>query len=241
MEIPTMDIMSIKDSIKVVINNRNRLTTTKNMVDKLLSINPNEPIIILDNSSSYVPLMLWYKDVLENPFYKSVNIHFHKNEGHLALWNTGLHKDLGEYFVYTDSDIQLNEHFPNDWKEIMLNQAIKYDTKIALAIRIDDIPDHYRYKNQVIRNESGWWKKEVEPNLFEADTDTTFSLMRNFGDNQFKSLRIAREDMLARHIPWYHDLDNLDDEEKYYLNNMGSRVLTQYSKQHLEPEKYTDI
>jgi len=229
------------DSIKVVINNRNRLTTTKKMVDKLLSINPNEQIIILDNESSYTPLMLWYKEVITNPIYKTVKVHFHKNEGHLALWATGLYKELEDYFVYTDSDIELNENFPNDWKDIMLNLCIKYDTKIALALRINDLPNHYRYKNQVLRNEARWWLDEVEPQVCAADTDTTFFLMKNFGDNQYKSLRIGRKDMVARHIPWYHDLDNLDEEEKYYLNNIGSRVLTQYSKQHIEPEKYTDI
>lgn len=236
-----MDIMSTKDSIKVVINNRNRLTTTKNMVDKLLSLNPNEPIIILDNGSKYPPLLNWYSDVLSNAFYKTVKVYFYKNEGHLALWNTGLHVELGDYFVYTDSDIELNENFPIDWKEIMLNLCIKHDTKIALALRIDDLPDHYRYKNQVIRNESNWWHHEAENNLFVADTDTTFFLMRNFGDNEYRSYRIASPDMVARHIPWYHDLNNLDAEEKYYLENMGTRAITQYSKQHLEPEKYTDI
>jgi len=38
--------------IKVVINNRNRLTTTKNMVEKLLVLNPLLDIIILDNGST---------------------------------------------------------------------------------------------------------------------------------------------------------------------------------------------
>ena len=236
-----MDIMSMITSIKVIINNRNRLTTTKNMVDKLITLNGSEQIIILDNDSKYPPLLNWYKETMRNPFYKNVSIHFGRNEGHLALWATGLYKELGEYFVYTDSDIQLNEHFPMDWKEIMLNLCIKHDTKIALALRINDLPDHYRYKNQVIRNESPWWHFEAEKDLFVADTDTTFFMMRNFGDNEYRSYRIARPDMVARHIPWYHDLSNLDDEETYYLNNMGARVLTQYSKQHLEPEKYTDI
>jgi hypothetical protein len=40
---------------------------------------------------------------------------------------------------------------------------------------------------------------------------------------------------------WYLDLNNLDEEEKYYLENLGERVTTQYSKQNKEPEKYTDI
>lgn len=237
-----MDITSILTSVKVVINNRNRLSTTKKMVETLLSLNADEHIIIIDNESTYPPLLEWYEQVMNNPkYWGKVEVMFCKNEGHLALWGTGLYKELGEYFVYTDSDIELNEDFPMDWKEIMLNLHLQYDKKVALALKIDDIPEHYRYRNQVTRNEGRWWLVEVQEDLYLADTDTTFFLMKNFGDNQYQSVRIARHDMIARHAPWYHDLDNLDDEEKYYLANLGERVTTQYSKQHLEPLKYTDI
>lgn len=237
-----MDITSIASSVKVVINNRNRLTTTKNMVDKLLLLNPDEQIIILDNDSTYPPLLEWYEYMMNNPrYWGKVEVQFCKNEGHLALWATGLYKDLGEFFIYTDSDIELNPDFPADWKEIMLNVWKEYECKVALALRIDDLPEHYRYKNQVIRNEGRWWLEELERNVFKADTDTTFFLMKNIGDNRYTSVRLARPDLIARHAPWYHDLNNLDEEEKYYLENLGERVTTQYSKQHINPQQYTDI
>lgn len=224
------------ERIKVVINNRNRLTTTKKMVDKLLSLNPNEQIIIIDNGSTYPPLLDWYESIKTK-----VQIEFFSNEGHLAVWATGLYRELGSHFVYTDSDIELNENFPADWKQTMFDLWKKYQKKVALALRIDDLPDHYRYAGQVKRNEARWWLNEVAAGIYEADTDTTFFLIENFGDNQYKSVRIAYDNMICRHAPWYHDLENLDDEEVYYLNNLGSRVTTQYSKQHLEPEKYHDV
>lgn len=235
--------MSIAYSVKVVINNRNRFTTTKNMVEKLLSLNPDEQIVIIDNGSTYPPLLEWYEYMMNSPrFWGKVEIIFKNNEGHLALWATGLYKELGDYFVYTDSDIILPDDFPMDWKEIMLNTMFKYPEykKIALAIHTDDLPDHYLFKNQVIRNEGRWWLEQVEQDLYKADTDTTFALMKNFGDNCYQSLRIARKDMTCRHHGWYLNLDVLDEEEKYYLENLGERVTTQYSKQHKEPEKYND-
>lgn len=222
--------------IKIVINNRNRLGTTKKMVEQLLLLNPDEKIIILDNDSTYPPLLNWYKKINDR-----VEIHLYPNEGHLAIWATGLYRELGRFFVYTDSDIELNENFPHDWKTRMFEAWLKYEKKVALAIRTDDIPNYYRYKNQVIRNEARWWLNEIEPNMYEADTDTTFFLMENFGDNQYSSVRMAHPDMICRHVPWYIDLKNLDIEEKYYLENLGTRVTTQYSKQHIEPEKYNDI
>jgi glycosyltransferase involved in cell wall biosynthesis len=232
-----MGTTQIIDSIPVVINNRDRLTTTRNMVEQLLRINPKEKIIIIDNGSTYPPLWKWYHYIKD-----FVTIMYEPNHGHLAFWSCGLYKTIGDYFVYTDSDIVLNEYFPDDWKHIMYNLHKKYNyDKIALGLRIDDLPIHYRYRNQVKRNEGRWWLNRVEEDLYEADTDTTFCFMRNFNDNCYKSLRITRKDMICRHAPWYHDLDNLNEEEKYYLNHLGERVTTQYSKQHKNKEEYNDI
>ena len=222
--------------IKVVINNRNRLTTTRKMVEQLFSLNPKEQIIIIDNGSTYPPLMDWYDYVG-----KKIDIRYHKNEGHLALWATGIFKELGDHYVYTDSDIQLNTHFPSDWKKRLFEKHIKYGIKAALAIRIDDLPEHYRYKNQVIRNEGKWWLNEIESKIFKADTDTTFYLDKNDGHNHYESVRLALPDMTCRHVPWYINLEKLDEEEKYYLDNVGERVTTQYTKQHINPQLYGDI
>ena len=220
--------------IKVVINNRNRLTTTKGLVDKLLLTCPDEQIIIIDNGSTYEPLLQWY-DTIKN----FIDIRFHGNEGHLALWATKLDKELGEYFVYTDSDIILPDSFPTNWKEIMFNLLQKYPEykKVALGIRVDDIPLHYRYINQVLRNESYWWLHQIDYNVYQADTDTTFFMIKNFGDNCYKSLRICTPEMMCKHHGWYLDLDDLDDEEKYYLEHLENKT-TQYSKQHKNPELY---
>ena len=221
-------------SIKVVINNRNRLTTTKNMVEHLLRLNPNEEIIILDNDSTYAPLLEWYETIKDK-----VQVRKDVNHGHTAFWTIELDKTIGEYFVYTDSDIELNPNFPTNWKERMYQILDKYKVdKVALALRIDDLPEKYVLANQVKGNEHRWWREEVEKNVFKADTDTTFALYRNIFDNCFPSLRMAHEDMICRHIPWYHDIKNLDEEEKYYLEHLGARQLTQYSKQHKNPELY---
>jgi hypothetical protein len=228
--------------IPVVINNRNRFTTLKKMIDCLLHLNEVEPIIIIDNESTYPPLLRWYRDIDFDYKYKSVLLLREKNHGHLALWSMRLDKKLPEYFIYTDSDLVLSEDFPIDWKEIMINTMLEHDEKkVALGIHIDDLPDHYKYKHQVRRNEGRWWLDKVDEHLYRADTDTTFCVMENFGDNCYKSLRLTRPDLMCRHLPWYYDLDNLDEEEQYYLDNLGSRVTTQYSIQHKEKERFNDV
>lgn len=120
---------------------------------------------------------------------------------------------------------------PNNYQEIMLNLAILHNyNKIGLALQIDNLPDHYRLKNQVLGNEGPWWKEKILENVYKADTDTTFCLIKKC--DQFDSLRIAG-DFTAKHMPWYLDLDNLNNEEQYYHEHLGNRVLTQYSKQHI--------
>ena len=212
-------------NFKVVINNRNRLTTTKKLVEDLLERNTKQ-IIIIDNESTYPPLLEWYDTVP-----KEVEVLRFHNEGHLALFGTGLVNKIEEdWCFYTDSDIQLNPNMPKDYQQIMLELGLKYGIdKISLALDISDLPHWYMFKDQVIRNEGRWWLDEVEKNVYRADTDTTFSLNKKV--DQFQSLRMAG-DFTSKHMPWYLDLDNIDEEEQYYLDNCADNKLTQYTKQH---------
>ena len=209
------------------------------MVEQLLGLNPEQKIIILDNASTYIPLLQWYRTM-----FGKVEIMMLGNEGHLAFWGIGLDKNIGKYFVYTDSDIVLNKNLPPFFLQMMYDWHIIYGIdKIAFGLKIDDLPDHYRYKKQVLRNEGRWWLKEnkVEENIYRADTDTTFALYKNKYDNQYESLRLTHDYLIAQHAPWYDDIYNLNEEEKFYLNNLGERQLTQYSKQAKYPEKYSDF
>lgn len=212
-------------NLTVVINNRNRLTTTKKLVEDLLQRDSTN-IIIIDNESTYPPLLEWYKN-LPN----IIKVHYGPNYGHHAIFQSGVINDIVEdWCFYTDSDIQLNPNMPKDYQKVMFDLAIGYNyNKIGLALSINDLPDHYMLKPQVIRNESGWWQQKILDNVYRADTDTTFCLIKKC--DQFDSLRIAG-DFTAKHMPWYLDLDNLSAEEQYYNDNLGERALTQYSKQH---------
>lgn len=232
----------MKNDIPIVINNRNRLTSTKKMVEHLLRLNPEQEIIIIDNGSTYEPLLEWYADMMGK-----ITIRFEHNHGHTALWTLEMNHELPDYFIYTDSDIELNENLPKDFIQVMQNHMDFYGSqKVALGLKIDDLPDHYRYKQQVIRNESRWWLPENKKtnylgyDCYNADTDTTFALYLNIGDNTYKSIRITDSRFIARHLPWYDDLSNLNEEERYYLDNLGD-TLTQYSKQHKSPQDFLDI
>lgn len=210
---------------KVVINNRDRLTTTKKLVEDLLDRNTQE-IWIIDNDSTYPPLLDWYNKVSSE-----VKVLKYHNGGHLALWSLGVVNQIQEDWVfYTDSDIELNPNMPKDYQRTMLDIANHYGhIKVGCAIAIDDIPDFYWLKDQVLRNENRWWLEQVGPDIYLADTDTTFNL--NKKADLYRSVRVAG-DFTCKHKPWYIDINNLDEEEQYYYDRYDGWSNTQYTKQH---------
>lgn len=199
--------------IPIIINNCNRLTYTKNLVEQLQHLGYEE-IYILDNGSTYEPLLEWYKS---NPH---LNVERLENIGHLALYSSGVINKFKKYpwVVYTDSDIELNSKTPRGFIERMveIGESLGYN-KVGLALKIEDLPDTL-YGRVVKRHEQQFWNEEIRPNIYRADVDTTFCVLRPSQRYGYKALRIGG-DYTARHLPWYSDFQNLTDEEKYYIEH----------------------
>jgi hypothetical protein len=123
---------------------------------------------------------------------------------------------------------------PLDYQDVLLDVAIKYNiNKVGLALRIDDLPKHYIYKDVVLRDQEGQWINKIEGLLdaYLCEIDTTFALIRNNNEQQYKAIRLAGN-FTCRHMPWYVDLDNLDDEEQYFIKNYDLGFNTQWTKKH---------
>ena len=79
-------------------------------------------------------------------------------------------------------------------------------------------------KQEVIDWESQFWKKELEPNVYNAPIDTTFAVYKPY----FKGEIIDFNDTYIRtgfpytirHLPWYINSNSLSDEDKYYLSHI---------------------
>ena len=214
--------------IPIIINNFNRLTTTKNMVDQLFRMGYNN-IYILDMNSTYHPLLRWYNEI-----HSKVNIiRYYQNHGHMALWSTGYNKNFKGWIIYTDSDIQLNPSLNINFVQKLKTIAQNYNVrKVAFALRIDDFqPNQYGYKFRIKDHEHRHWQDSPEQFLYRTHTDTTFALIRAEDGHDYESIRFA-SDMTARHMPWYVDFDNLNEEEKYFLEH--SREMSTYKKHYDE-------
>lgn len=212
--------------IPVIINNFNRLTFLKRQID-CLTIAGIKNIYIIDNNSTYKPLLDFYQKTPYKVFYLNQNI------GHLALWETDIFfRFIHDYYVYTDPDVVPMEGCKLDYMEFFLETLMENTEieKIGFSLFIDDIPDSYPHKNAVLEIEKPYWEKRINNGFFQAPIDTTFALYRPYSYGGWE-VRSWRTDLpyCARHLPWYVDFDNLSEEEQFYISN-AKRNVTTWSK-----------
>jgi len=205
--------------IPIIINNFNRLTTLKKLIHSFEKRGYTN-LIILDNKSDYKPLLDFY----DRTNYKVYRLR--RNIGSKALWKSGVFlKYMFSNFCYTDSDLEIVEECPDDFMEVFYTILKKYKEvyKVGFSLKIDDLPDHYDRKDEVINWESRYYENEKETNYYIAPIDTTFALYRPFSkrgkrDGSVEMIRVGKPYQM-RHLPWYRDSKNLSEEELYYKSS----------------------
>lgn len=201
--------------IPIIINNFNRLEYLKQMLDWLEKAGYKK-IYIIDNSSTYPPLLEFYRKTKYTVF------KLDKNVGHLALWKTHIFLYFqNTYYVYSDPDILPVQECPIDvvkYFRTILNK-FPHKQKVGFGLKIDDLPDYYKLREKVVAWEKQYWQKEIEKDVYDAKVDTTFALYKPNvkGGHLLPSLRTGGK-YIARHLPWYIDSDNITKEEQFYIN-----------------------
>jgi hypothetical protein len=206
----------------IFINCRDRVSCLSALVDWLERAG-HEEIILIDNASTYPPLLEYYE---RSPH--SV-MRMDENLGHTALWQTGLVEKLcgpEGYYVYSDPDVVPIEECPPDAVDFFRDVLETYPdlAKVGFGLRIDDLPDHYALKDRVVRWENQYWTKSIEPGLFDAPIDTTFALHRGVKSHQYHDAVRTGYPYIARHTAWYVDSENLGEEEEYYRSHARADV-----------------
>lgn len=203
--------------IPVIINNRNRYTYLLQLI-RWLENAGMQNIIILDNGSTYPPLLEYYANT------KHRVVHLNDNVGHLALWKSKLWEEIqSRYYIYTDPDVVPAENCPSDMPAYLLQQLRKYPAieKIGLGLRIDDLPDHNQSKAAIISWEKKYWEKKVSHEIYDAEVDTTFALYRPFTNGAIWVAPAYRTGppYVASHMPWYENTVDPGEESKYYASH----------------------
>lgn len=197
----------------------NRLGYIKQTIDWLKEKGYHN-ITIIDNNSDYEPLLKYYNKCgckvirLKNNYGHEV---FYKCFKFLVERNKSL-------FFLTDPNLKPINECPNNFAEIFVKFMYKHPfyPKVGFSLKIDDIPDNYYLKKEVIMWEQHFYNKVIDKIngvcLYKAEIDTTLSLNSpNFMMTHSRlnaGIRVGYPYQL-RHLPWY-TIEN-DKENEYYL------------------------
>ncbi len=219
--------------IPIVIISFNQLFYLKQLVDFLIK-NEYTTIVIVDNNSTYQPLLNYFDTIKE-----LTTIHrLKENVGHLSFWKSNdIFKQYSKgYYVVTDADIVPVNECPNNFLETfrkLLDQA--YDrNKVGFSLKLDDILDSNPNKNKIIQWEAQYWSYKVKPNVYKAEIDTTFAIYKPNYNYQLKDFTKGwRTDypLQARHGGWYLDFQNLTEEQKYYFETANASASWQINQE----------
>jgi len=201
--------------LPIFINCRDRVGCLSQLVDWLLQAG-YENLILLDNDSTYEPLLQYYEDIRSE---RVRVVMLGENLGHTALWDSAVLEmlDVKTPYVYTDPDVLPSEECPKRFLQDILRVLSRYPgiQKVGAALRYDDIT--YAGSNQTRAGESCYYHAPLDENVYFANVDTTFALYRNVRFyHRGPALRMAGK-YVFRHLPWYYDIHQLPKDEAYYL------------------------
>ena len=216
--------------VPIFINARDRLGVMKKLIDWLLDAGYRN-LIILDNNSTYPPLLEYYSELKKDSRVKIIRLG--KNFGYKALWQSGILERLkiSTPYVYTDPDILPIERCPKDFvKRLMKILDSNHEVrKVGLGLIWEDIT--FSDKEQTQKLESNFYKgTQIGENLHYTQVDTTFALYSNVRHYSLRFSLRTTGNLMAYHLPWYFDYDNLPEDEKYYMNHADKNSVTSVKK-----------
>lgn len=201
--------------ITVYVNTFNRLTTTRKLCEQIAALDNAVPVVI-DNASTWEPLLDWYRHC---PFEV---IRLTENLGHHAPWKCGATaRPNSGFYCVTDCDLDLTD-VPTDLIATMRTPLISWSVppvKSGVALRIDDLPE---WQTQVKEWESRFWRHKTGI-YYHAPIDTTLAMYRANTPMRIAT-RVAGISAVraagpytARHMPWYLNPTELDEENRNYF------------------------
>lgn len=212
-------------SIPVIINNCNLLTYPRQMVNSLSRFDNIGDIIIVDNNSTYEPLLDWYDT---NPCTVIRTTH----SSHLTPWNIDLPKNLkSKYYIVTDPDLDLTIT-PLDSLNYLLEKIkhhAEYD-KIGLSLKnwnVSELSPYHQFLNSWAN--ITWDPCSIHDGLLTAQQiDTTFAIYNINNDHRGNSCA-TYSPYSVNHIPWEFTTELINNmktsnyEYYFYLcNSNGS-------------------
>jgi hypothetical protein len=200
---------------------RDRLTCLVGLLDWLESVGNADEVYLLDNASTYPPLLEFYETTRHNV------IHAGGNHGHRVGWDGGHIRRLamGRRFVYTDPDVLPVEDCPSDALQRMagvLDRVGAY--KCGFSISLDDLAPWIEART-LSWEQRYWVNYDERAGAYRAAIDTTFALYNNSAKRfRYSAFRLPPPYMV-RHLPWHMTLADMDTpEERYYVEHADPTI-----------------
>lgn len=220
----TLAIPDVVDiwTIPIFINNFNRLECLKKLVEWLTDAGYRN-IYVLDNNSTYSPLLEYYEQLDRQGSAVQV-IRLKKNLGFTALWDSGIldRLSVASPYVYTDSDVVPVTQCPKNFLQQLMDILRRYPLlkKVGLGLKLDGITCDDA--ETIIAREQRYYIHEMEQNLYFGPVDTTFALYRNYRHYHLCVSARTTGNLMAWHLPWHYDYRNLPPDELYYAQHANA-------------------
>lgn len=221
-----LDYSQIKEgSIPILLNNFNRLEPLRELVSWLQSLETPVSVIILDNKSTFPPLLEYYASLKNSPV-QVIMMGF--NSGRFGLMH--YFKKLRKYdkVVISDCDLVPYADTPRDTLlhlSALLDKYPEYN-HVGVSLEIRDIPDTYPLKPLVLAWEKKFWPpiaKEVNNEAYAANVDTTFSMWRtNATLSPLTPALRTKAPYRLKHLDWYLNPHAINPEYKHYMGTCSS-------------------
>lgn len=205
--------------VTVVINNRNLVTWPREMVSRIERYINLAGIIIVDNESSYPPVLEWYRDVQHRV------IRLARNEGHEAPFSQQILDEVPtDAFVVTDPDLGLLDT-PDDTLARLCRHLQDHPElgKVGLSLDWRAVPVRSRYHAHCHSYERRLWQRPRigGRGLRRAAVDTTFAIYdKRIATHYFVGGARTGPPYTARHYPW--ELIEPTPEFQYYLDHASA-------------------
>jgi len=200
------------------INVFNRLSPVKQIIKDLqrfgAQLEGGIRITIVDNASTYPPLLAWYDTKPEGVRI----IRRATNGGPRGWWDVMDH--FTPFYGVCDPDIDLSG-IPSDFLERLVAGLIQFPDieKVGPSIRIDDVPEAFPFHSNLMQDEAqyrkyrrGWW--------WVGDLDTMFIVCRTGRPFAYGPALRSPPPYSVRHLTNYMIPGHLSDEDQYYIQNL---------------------
>ena len=216
---PVIPALSLSETfdLPIFINCRDRLGCLQQLVSWLLEAGYHR-IFLIDNASTYPPLLAYYEDVIRDG--RVTVVRLSRNFGHRAIWQAYLLQklDIRTPYVYTDPDVLPVEDCPKGIVARLYQILRRYPflAKVGAGLKTDDLPRPQR-SMQIAQGQAAYQQVPVEEELYYAACDTTFALYAPIRHYTVSPAMCTGGRLLLRHLPWYLDSQHLPEDEAYYI------------------------